>query len=251
MVDNRSWYLEYKKNPDATIRLFCFHHSGGGASAYYPWIDYLSPKIELITIQPPGRENRFTEPLNNNIKDIVAKLSEGFDIYKNKPFFVFGHSLGALISFEFIKSIHQLYSLYPRHMIISATKAPHLPFRMKHLSQLDDKSLKEELKIYNGIDERILNNDELLDLILPIVKSDFSIYENYNFLDSKPIPCDILALLGDQDQTVTQEEILAWSAYTAGKFEHISFPGKHFFLKDHQKELLEIINMIGDRHTQK
>lgn len=250
MTNNRNWYLEYKKNSDAAIRLFCFHHSGGGASSYYPWAEHLSPKIEMIAVQLPGRENRFSEPLTNNLNDIVTKLSEGFAVYKDKPFFVFGHSLGALISFEFVKSIHKLYSLYPRHIIISATKAPHLPFRMKNLSKLDDKTIKEKLRVYNGIDERILNNDELLELFLPIIKSDFSIYENYNFLESKPIPCNILALSGEQDQTVSQEEILAWAKYAERKFEHISFPGKHFFIKDHQNKILEIINQIGGSHAQ-
>ena len=163
---------------------------------------------------------------------------------------MFGHSLGALISYEFIQSIHNLYSLYPSHMIVSATKAPHLPFRMKHLSRLDDKILKEELKIYDGIDDSILNNDELLDLFLPIIKSDFSIYENYSFIKSESIPCHILALSGDQDSTVSQEEILAWSSYTSGKFEHLSLPGKHFFIKDHQKKILEIINHIGEKHAE-
>jgi len=249
MTSDQSWYLEYKKNHHATIRLFCFHHSGGSASGYYPWIDHLSPHIEMITIQLPGRENRFGEPLNNNLKDIVAELSKRFVDYKDKPFILFGHSLGALMSFEFAKSIKQLYSIFPSHMIISATKAPHLPFRMKHLSQLDNQALKEHLKIYNGIDERILEDDELLDLFLPIIKSDFSICESYHFLESKPFPCDILALSGDQDETVTPEEILAWKKYTEGKFEHLSFPGKHFFIKDHQKKILEIINQIGDRYT--
>ena len=163
-MSNHSWFLEYKKNPNAGIRLFCFHHSGGGASAYYPWTEHLSHNIELVAIQLPGRENRFTEPLNNNIKDITFHLKEGFNFYKDKPYFVFGHSLGALISFEFIKIIHQHYSIYPHHIIVSATKAPHLPFRMKHLSRLDHKILKEELKAYNGIDQRILHNDELLEL---------------------------------------------------------------------------------------
>lgn len=249
-MGQRNWYLEYKKNPDALIRLFCFHHSGGGASAYYPWVDYLSSKIEMIAIQLPGREDRFVESLNNNLNDIITKLSKEFAIYKDKPFFVFGHSLGALISYEFINSVHQLYSLYPRHMIISATKAPHLPLRRKELSKLDNKSLKEELRIYDGVDKRILNNDELLDLFLPIIRSDFGIYENYNFLKSMPVPCDILALSGDEDQTVTQEEILAWSVYTTGQFEHMSFPGKHFFIKEQQNKILEIINQIGNRYTQ-
>lgn len=249
MENDQDWYLEHKKNPAATVRLFCFHHSGGGASTYYSWREYLSPHIEMVAIQLPGRENRFTEPLNNNVKDIAAQLSKKFVLYKDKPFFVFGHSLGALIAFEFIKAVNQLYSLYPYHTIVSAAKAPHLPFRRKKLSQLDNIALKDELKIYNGIDERILNNDELLDLFLPIIKNDFSIYENYNFLESEKIPCDILALSGDQDQTVTQEEIFAWSKHTTGNFEHRSFSGKHFFIKDHKEKLLEIINQIGERNV--
>ncbi len=249
-MSNHSWFLEYKKNPNAAIRLFCFHHSGGGASAYHPWMEHLSSNIELIAIQLPGRENRFTEPLANNLTEITNQLSEEFRFYNDKPFFVFGHSLGGLLSFEFIKSIYQHYAVYPRHMIVSATKAPHLPFRMKHLSQLDDKTLKEELKVYNGIDERILNNDELLDLFLPIIKNDFSISESYLCTDSSPLPCDILALSGTHDQTVTEEEILGWSAYTIGKFEHLSFQGEHFFIKEHQKSILEIITQIGDRYTQ-
>ncbi|MBW8308815.1 MAG: hypothetical protein K0M45_04140 [Candidatus Paracaedibacteraceae bacterium] len=106
------------------------------------------------------------------------------------------------------------------------------------------------MKIYNGIDEYVLNNEELLDLVLPIVKINFSISENYRHLNLKPIPCDILALSGDQDPTVSQEEMLVWEKHTTGKFEHVVFSGKHFFIKGYQKEILKIINQIGDNHTQ-
>lgn len=249
-MTHNPWYLEYKKNPKAAIRLFCFHHSGGGASAYYPWVESLSPYIEMIPIQLPGRENRFAEPLTNNLEDIVNALTEGFYLYKEKPFFVFGHSLGGLITFEFIKSIHQRYSLYPRHIIISATKAPHMPFRMKALSPLGNKALKEELKVYNGIDESILNNDELLDLFLPIIRNDFSISERYRSVDVVSLPCNILHLSGNQDVSVNQEEIQAWRAYTTGNFEHISFPGGHFFIKDHQKDIIKLINQIAEQYIQ-
>jgi len=249
-MNNNPCYLEYKEKPHALIRLFCFHHSGGGASAYYPWVDHISPYIEMVAIQLPGRESRFTEPLTNNLNYIIKELNEGFDIYKDKPFFVFGHSLGGIIAFEFVKSIHQHYSLYPRHIIISATKAPHFPFRMKPLSPLDDEALKEELKAYNGINERILENDELLSLFLPIIRSDFSISEKYCSADVTPLPCNILHLSGSQDWTVNEEEIQGWATHTSGKFEHISFPGGHFFLKDHQRDIIKLINQIGEDHAQ-
>lgn len=248
MPMSQNWYSEYKKAPAARIRLFCFHHSGGGASMYFPWVAHLSPYIEMVAIQLPGRENRFSEALNNNLQDIVAELSKNFAIYKDKPFFVFGHSLGALVSFELVKAIYKSYSLFPCHMIVSGSKAPHLPFRMTHLSQLDDNSLKEELKVYGGIDDDIFTNNEIFELFAPIIRSDFSIYEHYKYLETKPFPHDILALSGTEDQTVTVQEILSWEKYTEGNFEHIPFLGKHFFIKDHQKKIIEIINRIGTQY---
>lgn len=248
MEKNHKWYLKYRPNSQASIRLFCFHHSGGGASTYYRWLDHISDKIELIGIQLPGRENRFTEPLENNIRDIIVKLGENFFPYREKPFFVFGHSLGALIGFEFVQFISQFYSISPCCIIVSAAKAPHLPYRRKALSQLDNATLKEELKAYNGIDMNILDNDELLSLFLPIIKSDFSILEKYQYSYSKPLPCDILALSGAEDLTVNEKEILAWSAHTTGNFKHLSFSGKHFFLRNHKKKIVEMINKIGDSH---
>ena len=249
IMKNHPWYLEYKKNPHAAVRLFCFHHSGGGASAYFPWLGELSSYIEMVAIQLPGRENRFPEPLTNNLKYIINSLREGFELYKDKPFITFGHSLGGLISFEFIKSIYQSYSLYPRCMMISATKAAHMPFRMKHLSFMDDSTLKKELRIYNGIDDSILNNDELLELFLPIIRSDFSIYESYQSTNFAPLPCDILVFSGREDPTVNVAEIQAWSSYTTEKFEHISLPGGHFFVKDHQKSIVDHINRLTEQYA--
>jgi surfactin synthase thioesterase subunit len=58
-----------------------------------------------------------------------------------------------------------------------------------------------------------------------------------------------LTLSGTHDQTVNEDEILAWAAYTTGKFKHLSFSGGHFFIKNHQKAILEIINHIGNIYT--
>ena len=247
-MNSTSWYLAYDKKPYARIRLFCFHHSGGAASMYYPWIKGLSSNIELIAIQLPGREGRFTEPLTDNLTEILGILTEGFNSYQDKPFFIFGHSLGGLLAYQFTKSLYQRYSFLPKKLIVSATKAPHLPFRMKHMSKLDGEALIEELKVYSGIDENILNDNELLQIFLPIIKSDFSISETYRHKNSCPLSCDILALSGKDDKTVSEREAQAWSEYTSGKFKHLSFSGGHFFIKEHHEEILKLINQIGNSY---
>ncbi len=83
MTVTNNWYLEYNNNPTALVNLFCFHHSGGCASFYYPWLEQLTPDIRLIAVQLPGRENRFMEPLNNNINDILFHLIDEFQGYTN------------------------------------------------------------------------------------------------------------------------------------------------------------------------
>lgn len=245
MKEKNKWFLKFKSNPMSKIRLFCFHHSGGGASTYHRWLDHLSNEIELIAIQLPGRENRFSEPLTNDLNEIIFNISKEFSVYTEKPFIIFGHSLGALIGFEFVKAISQLYSLVPQHMIVSAAKAPHLPLQRKPLSQLDDISLKEELKLYNGINPIILNDNDLWILFAPIIRNDFSILEAYKNFGLEKILCDILALRGIHDDTVNEKEIRAWSASTTGKFEYLQFSGDHFFLKNHQKSIIDIINKLG------
>ena len=247
MVKNK-WFLTFKQNSCAKTRIFCFHHSGGGASAYFPWVKQLSSSLELVAIQLPGREDRFSETLVNNIDDIVSSLNTNFLRYMDKPFFIFGHSLGALLGFEFAKSVQQKYNITPQHIIVSATKAPHLPLRRKNLSQLDLINLKEELTLYNGIDKDILNNEELFNLFIPIFRNDFLLYEKYKCLDLSPLFCDMTTLSGTFDQSVKEEEILAWEKYTQGQFKHISFPGDHFFVKQFQKEIVEIINQIAEKY---
>jgi len=246
MKSYNKWFRTFKSNPKAQIRLFCFHHSGGSASSYYRWVEHLSPSIELTAIQFPGREDRFSEPFINRLEDIISQLSEGFNAHKDKPFFVFGHSLGALVGFEFVNAIRQHYSIIPRYLVVSAARAPHLIYKRPSLSQLDDESLTKKLKEYNGIDQNIINNDDLLSLFLPIIRNDFQLLEDYKYKSSEPLLCDILALSGSDDQTVNCEDIHAWSSYTKNNFHYLSFSGKHFFLKNHQPTILQIINQIGE-----
>lgn len=242
------WFLTFKKNPEAKIRIFCFHHSGGGASTYFPWVKQLSSLIELVAIQLPGREDRFSEPFINDIEELIHNLTTGFFQYTDMPFFVFGHSFGALLSFEFAKSVQKAYSLSPHHIIVSATKAPHLPLRRKDLSQLDPISLKAKLILYNGIDMEVINNEELFNLFSPVLRNDFAVYEQYSYSDSPPLSYDMLALSGTFDESVREEEVIAWSRHTQGQFKHISFSGGHFFVRQYQKEILRIINQIGENY---
>jgi medium-chain acyl-[acyl-carrier-protein] hydrolase len=138
------------------------------------------------------------------------------------------------------------YSLIPHHLIISAARAPHLAYKRTSLSQLDDDLLLEKLKSYDGIKQDTLSNTDLVTLSLPIIRSDLRLLENYHYHKSEPFSCNFIAFSGADDQTVSQEDISAWSTYTRGEFHHLSFAGKHFFLNNNKKIILHILNKVGE-----
>lgn len=70
--------------------MFCFHYGGGSSSAYREWAKDIVDHIDLVAIQPPERESRFSEPLLDNVLDIVNKLSLDFQNYLDKPYISFG-----------------------------------------------------------------------------------------------------------------------------------------------------------------
>lgn len=242
---NNDWFIKFNSNFNSTIRLFCFSYAGGGASTFYTWQKHLEKNIELIAIQYPGRESRFSEPLVSDLTIITRELAKGFMSYLDKPYLIFGHSLGALIGFEFIRLIRQLQFTQPKHFIVSGAKAPQMPLRRKHLSQLEDAAFKEELVKYNGVPEHILNNDELINLFMPILRNDFKITEDYVYKNLAPLSCSITALSGLNDATVIKEEVLGWEKQTTKNFQHISYVGDHFFIRNHQIEIIEMIHKIA------
>jgi medium-chain acyl-[acyl-carrier-protein] hydrolase len=236
------WIEFYKPNNKSKVRLFCFHHGGGGASAFYKWADKLPETIELGAVQLPGRENRFDEPLLQNMEEVIHGLLKNFDSYLGKPYIFFGHSMGAKISFELARALRNLNLPLPSHLVVSGCGAPHLPSDRPPIHALPDHEFISQLLIYNGIPPEIINNKEdLINLYLPIIKADFKILENYEFKIEEALPCNIVAIHGREDSTVEEENILEWKYHTAYNFRYFSTSGDHFFIKSAQNEVLNII----------
>ena len=95
-----SWVFCTKSH--ARLRLFCFPYAGGGASIYHPWSKRLSGDVEICPLYLPGRENRLREPCFKRLSSLVEELTDALTHFMDVPFAFFGHSMGALISFEVI-----------------------------------------------------------------------------------------------------------------------------------------------------
>ncbi|NEO02099.1 MAG: thioesterase [Moorea sp. SIO3I7] len=237
-----NWLCYLKPNPESRVRLFCFHYLGGGASVFRKWSDHLSPDLEVCPIQMPGREGRIDEQPFVRMPALVETLAEVLYPYLDKPFAFYGHSMGALISFEVARQLRRQYGLNPVHLFVAAYYAPHLLSPFQSLGEWNDSLLIKKLPRLLDAPKSSLENADFLQALLPTVKADLQILSNYTFLEENPLNCPIWAFGGLQDDRVKQDDISAWRKHTSSTFKLEMFPGKHLFLLRKRKLILSAIS---------
>ena len=164
--------------------------------------------------------------------------------YLDKPFAFFGHSMGALISFELARYLVKTASLSPFHLFISGYGLSQGKKPQSLISNLPEAIFIEEIRRLNGTPQAVLEDEELMQLLLPILRADFSILETHIYQDFHPLTCPITVFGGLDDDRTTEEELQSWSQATQESFSLNMFPGDHFFIHSEESNILPIINKV-------
>ena len=245
------WLACPRPNPDSGLRLFCLPYSGAAASIYFSWADVLPPSIEVCPVQLPGHGTRLSEPLATRIGPAVAALADGLAPYLDKPFALFGHSMGALLSFELTRHLRRTGRPLPVHLFVSGHGAPQLPDRNPPLHDLPEDEFLIKLRELNGTPEEVLQHAELRHLLLPILRADFAVCETYAYSAEPPLPCPISAYSGLGDEYVNRVELEGWRDQTTAAFIIRMFPGDHFYLNTARPYLLQALARELDQRPAK
>jgi medium-chain acyl-[acyl-carrier-protein] hydrolase len=232
------WVTYPRANPAADVRLFCLPHAGGGASAYHMWLSALPSFVELCPIQMPGRENRIRERLFTSLPPLVSSIAESLYTHMDKPFAFFGHSMGAKLAFELARLLRREHGPQPLHLFVSGHGAPHIQSTEPPIHTLPDAEFIREVQRYEGMPQEILESEELMRYILPILRADFSINETYTYADEPPLSSPITAYGGLRDEGAPRADMEAWREQTTARFELQMFPGGHFFLQTERRFVL-------------
>jgi medium-chain acyl-[acyl-carrier-protein] hydrolase len=200
----------------------------------------LPPEIESCAVQPPGRENRIRERPHTRLSELVAAAAEGLRPHLEKPFAFFGHSMGALVSFELARRLQAEEGPRPVHLFVSACRAPQLPDPHPPVHGFSDSEFLQEVRRrYDAIPAAVSENAELLQLLLPTLRADFEAFETYRYSDGPPLACPITCFGGVGDHEVTQGELQDWRSQTSAPFRLRMHPGGHFFLQAAERPLLD------------
>jgi len=236
------WLQYWQRRPKARIRLFCFPYAGGSASIFRTWSDRVPQEVEICPVQWPGREGRLTEPLISDFHTLVSDLALALAPVLDMPYAFFGHSMGALVSFELTRYLRGMRKTsLPVHLFVSGRRAPQIPDLDPPTSHLPEPEFIEELRRLKGTPEAVLQNEELLRLLMPSIRADFSMCEKYIYIPAKPLECPITAMGGLYDREVMRHMIEAWREQTSSNFKLRFFDGDHFFLHKEREALLRVL----------
>lgn len=192
----------------------------------------------MLAVQLPGRETRLLEPPFREMGPLTMALTDAVVAELDKPFAIFGHSMGARLGFELARELRRRGMPAPAVLFVSACKAPHLPRTpLPPLEMMPEHIFVARLRSMNGTPPEILENPELLELVLPGIRGDFAVVDGYEYSDEPALDCPIRAFGGTQDTEAREDELLGWQVHTTSSFGLRMLAGGHFVIATERDEI--------------
>ena len=187
----------YRPRPkiEPRCRLFCFPHAGAGAAVFRLWPSHLPEHVEVVSVHPPGRAHRLREPSLTRVEAMVEMAFESFRSLLDRPFAVFGHSLGAVVGAEFVR-VASAEGIEAAHLFVSSR--PPLLQKIRHLHKLADPDFISAMnERYQGIPKEILADQDLVELLMPALRADIEALETFVHTGHAKLGCPISVYGGE------------------------------------------------------
>lgn len=238
------WFFIPKKVYSPSIRLICLPYAGGGVRTYQSWAAQLPEGVELVAVQPPGRGSFMGTPAYNNMAMLVNALYKEISPLLDRPYVLFGHSLGSRIAFELLHQLQLRNQRLPELFMASGSSSPDTARSKASTYQLSDAQFVAELQRMNGTPTEVLENKELMSILLPLLRADFQLAETYRFTGSVQFPLELHVLGGLDDVDVPLENLPHWGRFFSKKMHVHTFAGGHFFIETHQSEVIALVRRL-------
>jgi surfactin synthase thioesterase subunit len=223
--------------------LACLPFAGSGAGFFRAWEKLDLPEFTILPVQLPGREERFLDDPFTEVADAVAELAPAIlaDAEEGAPIALFGHSLGAVLAYEIARELERLgQNSGLRHLFVSGSPGPHNG-RAERATGLADKEFLAGVQRFAGYRHAAFDDPELAEILLPVLRADVEMHENYRATSTEPLSVPITALRGKGDELVSQEQAEQWADVTRGSFEYQELRGGHMYLVDEPEQVLRVI----------
>jgi surfactin synthase thioesterase subunit len=243
-VENE-WFIGFSSAPAPAVRLYMLPYAGGNAGMYADWGKAIK-NTSVVGIQYPGRGSRFMEPCLDDANTMSKKLAQMIEREDEHYFFVFGYSMGAILAFETLVALKPSMRQRCLGLFVAARAAPDYQSTITPMHTLNDLEFIDRLQQLGGVPIEILEDLELMDLLMPMLRSDFRLAESYALAHNTKLPIPITALYGETDPYANKVSSMRWSRFTSEKFQQIALPGGHFFINEQINLLKNIVKDVID-----
>lgn len=241
MNSDARWFVVPKAQPRARLRLYCFPYAGGSSLFFHDWHKALPSDIEIVAIDPPGRRGRILEKPFDNVGLLLDALEPAILPRLQGPFSFFGHSTGSLVAFELARRLRKRGASQPSHLLLAGCGAPHLPLRREPFRDLSDDQFVEVLRRFGGTPEAVLNQRELMELMLPLLRADFQLLETWPHVPEPPLDIPMFVYGGLDDSFTPREDLDGWAQHTTAGLHVEVFEGGHFFVTSQRDRLMPLL----------
>jgi surfactin synthase thioesterase subunit len=242
-------------------RIFCFPHAGGSPRAFLDWQAGLADDAEIVAVCRPGREHRAAEPAPtiDELIDVAATVIAAATRRDGRPYYLFGHSLGALVAFEVCRRLAgpaapEVAAPRPRHFVASGCSAPSLlpSPRVRQIAELTGAEFAEAIGFFGGLAPEVIADPELRDLLLPGLIADFGMAVGYRYRPGARLSVPATLVVGRDDPHVKQEQIAPWDAEFSWPPDRVWVDGGHFYFDPDPEVIIGILRslVLDDQHVE-
>lgn len=233
------WLTSFADVPEPACDLLCFPHAGGGTSVFQGWQRH-TDALRVQAVRLPGRESRLREPAMADLGELVAALTTALAPFTDRPYAFYGHSMGALVAYELTRALRAAGLPLPLGLFVAGMDAPQR-LRLDRAHDLPRDELVAWLIGVNGLDPEVLEYPALIDLMLPTIRADLAVVEEYAHRPEPPLPVPIHVLRGSDDVQSTAVGSGSWSELTSAACTVTDLDGDHFFVQRHERRVVSLI----------
>lgn len=215
------WRLE---RPGTALTVVCLPHAGAGAGPFRALAPLFPRDVSLMVAALPGRDHRMDEPAPSSWRRLLAPLLPPL-MDLTSPLLLWGHSMGALVAFELARHLERL-GRPAAGVCLSGMAAPHISAEPPR-SHLSDDELWQVAIDLGGLSPD-LQDGLLKEVLLPVLRSDFRLVEDYRLQPGMPLSSPVLLVAGETDPEVSPDDVAAWQRLCTGQVTTAVLPGGHF-----------------------
>jgi surfactin synthase thioesterase subunit len=225
------------------INLVCLAFAGGNKYSYRHLFEKAPSFLKIITLEYPGRGSRMSEPLVSEMDMLIEDLYRQVkNIANGDRYAIYGHSLGGLAAYLLTLKLLEKGHRKPEHLFITGTTGPSSVSRTeKNRSLLPKLEFIQEIKDLGGMPDEILESEDMLNFLEPILRNDFSLSERYLHEESPVLNIPMTVVTGSEEN-MEKEDILLWQQESSLPVDFRQLPGGHFFILEHANKLVDIIS---------